>query len=116
MSRSNYDKPFFIDVGTSLVAVRCQSNMDVIYTFDHRIGKYGIEMAEKMCDRINAEVELVMAAKDAEIAKLRELVKELVGGFENWTEKYHPSEWSQMGQSWQLIEETVARAKEGGAK
>jgi hypothetical protein len=116
MSRSNYDKPFFVDVGTSIAAVRCQSNMDVIDRFDHRTGKYGIEMAEKMCDRINAEVELVMAAKDAEIAKLRELVKELVGCFENWTEKYPPSEWSQMGQSWQLIEETVARAKEGGAK
>ena len=117
MSRSNYDKPFFVDVGTSIAAVRCQSNLDVIDSFCHiSMGKAGIDMAEKTCARMNAEVELVMAAKDAEIAKLHELVKELVGSFENWIEKYPPSEWSQMGQSWQLIEETVARAKEGGAK
>lgn len=68
-------------------------------------------------DKPCGEFRQKMAAKDAEIAKLRDLVKELVGGFENWTEKYPPSEWSQMGQSWQLIEETVARAREmiGGA-
>ena len=55
MSRSNIDKPFYVDVGTSIAAVRCQSNMDVIDRFDHvRLGKAGIEMAEKECDRMNA--------------------------------------------------------------
>ena len=72
MSRSNYDKPFYVDVGTSIAAVRCQSNDDVLYRFDHVIlGKVGIEMAEKMCDRMNAEVEKLIAAKDAEIEKLK---------------------------------------------
>lgn len=30
MSRSNYDKPFYVDVGISMVAIRCASNHDVI--------------------------------------------------------------------------------------
>ena len=83
MSRSNIDKPFYVDVGTSIAAVRCQSNMDVLDRFDHvRLGKAGIEMAEKMCDRMNEEVEKFMAAKDAEIEKLRALVKELADELE----------------------------------
>ena len=72
MSRRNYDKPFFVDVGTSIAAVRCQSNMDVLDRFDHvRMGKAGIEMANNMCDRMNAEVEKFVAAKDAEIEDLK---------------------------------------------
>ena len=72
MSRSNIDKPFFVDVGTSIAAVRCQSNMDVLDRFDHvSLGKAGIEMAEKMCDRMNAEVDKFVAAKDAEIERLK---------------------------------------------
>ena len=70
------------------------------------------EVVGEALDALTAEVERLKA----ENAKLRELVKELVGCFENWIEKYPPSEWSQLGQSWQLIEETVARAREGGAK
>ena len=72
MSRSNIDKPFFVDVGTSIAAVRCQSNMDVLDRFDHvSLGKAGIEMAEKMCDSMNAEVDKFVAAKDAEIERLK---------------------------------------------
>ena len=72
MSRSNIDKPFFVDVGTSIAAVRCQSNMDVLDRFDHvSLGNAGIEMAEKMCDRMNAEVDKFVAAKDAEIERLK---------------------------------------------
>ena len=72
MSRSNIDKPFYVDVGTSIAAVRCQSNRDVLYRFDHvSLGKAGIEMAENMCDRMNAEVEKFIADKDAEIEKLK---------------------------------------------
>ena len=66
MSRSNYDKPFFVDVGTSIAAVRCQSNRDVLDRFDHvRLGKAGIEMAEKMCDRMNAEVDMIVRQSEA---------------------------------------------------
>ena len=72
MSRSNIDKPFFVDVGTSIAAVRCQSNMDVLDRFDHvMLGKAGIEMANNMCDRMNAEVDKFIAAKDAEIENLK---------------------------------------------
>ena len=72
MSRSNIDKPFFVDVGTSIAAVRCQSNMDVLDRFDHvMLGKAGIEMANNMCDRMNAEVDKFIAAKDAEIEDLK---------------------------------------------
>ena len=72
MSMSNIDKPFFVDVGTSIAAVRCQSNMDVLDRFDHvMLGKAGIEMANNMCDRMNAEVDKFIAAKDAEIEKLK---------------------------------------------
>ena len=34
VSRSNYDKPFYVDVGTSIVAIRCASNHDVIWRKD----------------------------------------------------------------------------------
>ena len=72
MSRSNIDKPFFVDVGTSIAAVRCQSIIDVLDRFDYVIlGKAGIEMANNMCDRMNAEVDKFIAAKDAEIEDLK---------------------------------------------
>lgn len=35
MGRSNYDKPFYVDVGTSIVAIRCASNHDVIIRYDY---------------------------------------------------------------------------------
>ena len=66
MSRSNLDKPFYVDVGTSIAAVRCQSNRDVLDRFDHvRLGKAGIEMAKKMCDRMNAEVDRIVRQSEA---------------------------------------------------
>lgn len=72
MSTSNCNKPFYVDVGTSIAAVRCQSNDDVLDRFDHdRMGKFVIEMAEQMCDRMNAEVDKFIAAKDAEIEELK---------------------------------------------
>ena len=72
MSQSNIDKPFYVDVGTSIAAVRCQSNRDVLYRFDHvSIGKAGIEMANNMCDRMNAEVDTFIADQDGEIENLK---------------------------------------------
>ena len=52
MSRSNYDKPFYVDVGTSIVAVRCASNHDVVLEYDHSRHPFVIELAEKTCDRM----------------------------------------------------------------
>lgn len=58
MSRSNYDKPFYVDVGTSIVAVRCASNHDVVFWDDHvRRGKWAIKEAERVCARLNAETD-----------------------------------------------------------
>lgn len=59
MSRSNYDKPFYVDVGTSIVAVRCASNHDVVLRYDHERLPQSIKLAEDSCDRMNREVELM---------------------------------------------------------
>lgn len=68
MSRSNTDKPFYVDVGTSIAAVRCQSNHDVLIRFDHSSrDKYGIKRANEICDRMNAEVDKFIATKDEEL-------------------------------------------------
>ena len=115
MSRSNIDKPFYVDVGTSIAAVRCQSNMDVLDRFDHvRMGKAGIEMAEKMCDRMNAEVEKFVAAKDAEIANLRALVKELADALDNYPchNCKHGSERCEWCGTVKELDALVARARE----
>lgn len=66
------NKPLYVDVGSSVVAIRCASNHDVLWRRDHVWnGKGAIEEAERICARMNDEYERGMAAKDAEIAKLR---------------------------------------------
>lgn len=74
MSRySKNGKPFYVDVGTSMVAVRCASNHDVIVEYDHARCPQIIKIAEDMCDRMNREVEIYNSGN---YAKLREaLVK-----------------------------------------
>ena len=58
MSRSNYDKPFYVDVGTSIAAVRCASNHDVLVRSDHVLcGQRVIKEVEELCDRLNKEAE-----------------------------------------------------------
>ena len=57
MSRSNFDKPFYVDVGTSIAAIRCASNHDVVCSIDHHGWKNSIELLEKDCDRMNQEAE-----------------------------------------------------------
>lgn len=57
MSRSNYDKPFYVDVGTSIVAVRCASNNDVVLRYDHVWHPHTLKLAKDVCDRMNKEVE-----------------------------------------------------------
>lgn len=69
MSRSNYDKPFYVDVGTSIVAVRCASNHDVVSWFEHISNKFCIEFSEKMCDRLNQEVDLCVKERVLKVLK-----------------------------------------------
>lgn len=59
MSRSNYDKPFYVDVGTSLVAVRCASNHDMLMRYDYSLHPHSLDFAKGICDRMNREVEFV---------------------------------------------------------
>lgn len=58
MSRSNYDKPFYVDVGTSIVAIRCASNHDVVCGLDHTRSEHSIKLIEEKCERMNKEFEL----------------------------------------------------------
>lgn len=56
MSRSNYDKPFYVDVGTSIAAVRCASDGEIVAMYDHVLsGLWAIEEAERICDKLNSE-------------------------------------------------------------
>lgn len=63
MSRSNYDKPFYVDVGTSVVAIRCASNHDVVCRRDHIRSPFSIKLMEDACDRMNKECELYAKSK-----------------------------------------------------
>lgn len=67
MSRSNYDKPFYVDVGTSIVAVRCASNRDVVLQYDHSRLPQTIQLAEDACDRMNKEVEIGKPLRNCDI-------------------------------------------------
>ena len=80
MSRSNYDKPFYVDVGTSIVAIRCASNHDVVLEYDHARMPYAIELAEKACDRMNREVEIAKPPRNCDVGTAEEQA-ERMGAF-----------------------------------
>lgn len=63
MSRSNYDKPFYVDVGRSVAAIRCASNHDVVGSLDHNGSMFIINIVERTCDRMNREFELYAKLK-----------------------------------------------------
>lgn len=65
MSRSNYDKPFYVDIGTSIAAVRCASNHDVVYRRDYMRYDGAIKEVEELCDRLNKECELFYPPRSA---------------------------------------------------
>ena len=65
----NPKQPFYVDVGTSVVAIRCASNHDVIERYDHVRHPYTLELAKDVCDRMNREVEI---HNSGDCAKLRE--------------------------------------------
>ena len=72
MSRSNYDKPFYVDVGTSIVAIRCASNDEVIVRYDHVLHPYTLNLAKEICDRMNREVELSRPTRNCDIGTPKE--------------------------------------------
>lgn len=75
MSRSNYDKPFYVDVGTSIVAVRCASNHDVILQYDHLLHPFVIKLAEDACDRMNKEAEIGKPPRNCDVGTAEEQTK-----------------------------------------
>ena len=72
MSRSNYDKPFYVDVGTSIVAVRCASNHDVVLQYDHSLHPSVIKFARDACDRMNKEAEIGKPPRNCDVGTAEE--------------------------------------------
>ena len=76
MSRYSKDgKPFYVDVGTSMVAVRCASNHDVIVEYDYARCPQIIKIAKDMCDRMNKEVEIYKPRRNCDVGTAEEQAK-----------------------------------------
>lgn len=81
MSRSNYDKPFYVDVGTSIVAIRCAYNHEVVVQYDYVWHPYTLELVKDVCDRMNENCEKFNASTGKEslqvgnTAKMREALE-----------------------------------------
>lgn len=67
MSRSNHDKPFYVDVGTSIVAVRGASNHDVIVRYDHVRHPHTLDLAKEVCYKMNREVEVGRPRRNCDV-------------------------------------------------
>jgi len=78
MSRSNYDKPFYVDVGTSIAAIRCASNHDVISETDHHGSNGWVKWVEEICERMNREAELFYAPTGNAAAMREAMLKAIV--------------------------------------
>lgn len=73
MSRSNNNKPFYVDVGTSVVAIRCASNHDVIVKYDFGIHPPVLQLAKEVCDRMNKEAEIGKPIRNCDVGTAEEL-------------------------------------------
>lgn len=68
MSRSNHDKPFYVDIGISIVAIRCASNGDTVAQYDNiRHPTKAMGLAEDVCDRMNREVEIFRPLRNCDV-------------------------------------------------
>ena len=76
----NPKQPFYVDVGTSVVAIRCASRHDVIERYDHVRHPHTLELAKDVCDRMNREVEI---HNSGDCAKLREALEPWIA-FAEW--------------------------------
>lgn len=77
MSRSNYDKPFYVDIGTSIVAIRCASNHDVLVQYDYAWYPHTLNLAKEICDRMNKEVEIGRPRRNCDVGTVAEQTKRL---------------------------------------
>ena len=83
-SRSNNDKPFYVDIGTSIVAIRCASNHDVIERYNHVSNKGVLKLAEEICDRMNKEAEISRPLRNCDLGT----AEEQDSRHSNWCRKY----------------------------
>ena len=67
MSRSNYYKPFFVDIETSIIAIRCASDNDVIMEYDYVKCPQVIKLVKDVCDRMNREVEIGRPLRNCDV-------------------------------------------------
>jgi hypothetical protein len=77
MGRSNNGKPFYVDVGTSIVAVRCASNHDVIVEYDYGWHPSTLNLAKEVCDRMNKEAEIGRPLRNCDVGTPEEQEKRL---------------------------------------
>ena len=79
MGRSNYDKPFYVDVGTSVVAIRCASNHDVIVEYDYVRLPPMLNITKELCDRMNKEAEIGRPLRNCDVGAAEEQKKKDFG-------------------------------------
>ena len=84
MSRSNYNKPFYVDVGTSIVAIRCASNHDIVVKYDHELHPCAIKTLEDACDRMNEEAEIGKPLRNCDVGTANEQAER----FHSFCEKF----------------------------
>lgn len=77
MSRSNYDKPFYVDVGTSVVAIRCASNHDIVARYAIVSTSYTLNLVEELCDRMNREAETSRPRRNCDVGTAEEQYERL---------------------------------------
>ena len=75
MSRSNYDKPFYVDVGTSVVAIRCASNRDIIMEYDYGRNPPMLNITKDLCDRMNKEAAIGRPLRNCDVGTADEQAK-----------------------------------------
>ena len=114
MSRSNLDKPFYVDVGTSTVAVRCASNHDVIMKYNHVRMPYAIDLLSTACDRMNREAEIGKPRRNCDKYKTKQ------SATRKWAEMTGASIYAEGdGNDWRKFFNWLyapATEKEGGEK
>ena len=88
-----FSAPFYVEVGTSIVAIRCASNHDVVWRADHSVhGKATVDWAESVCTRMNQEAHIRELSKNVskngadfgqlgDAAKLREALEKVRDSF-----------------------------------
>lgn len=75
-----FGAPFYVEVGTSIVAIRCASNHDVVWRADHSVhGKATVDWAESVCTRMNQEAH---KRERGDCAKLREALLQVIRSME----------------------------------